>query len=138
MPAKYTFLCLFLDEKIKAIKRKRRAKESPKMAVMVANLNIRKNNQRKNARARALLIKFLKARTRTNIADKDSSTEYLICDIKIEASLMVPESFLVGSISILTRYTQIVLTKIPIKKSSYNCFPFSFRITSTRSYYYGK
>ena len=47
MPAKYTFLCLFLDEKIKAIKRKRRAKESPKMAVMVANLNIRKNNQRK-------------------------------------------------------------------------------------------
>ena len=66
--------------------------------------------------ARALLIKFLKARTRTNIADKDSSTEYLICDIKIEASLMVPESFLAGSISILTRYTQIVLTKIPIKK----------------------
>ena len=86
------------------------------MAVMVANLNIRKNNQRKNARARALLIKFLKARTRTNIADKDSSTEYLICDIKIEASLMVPEFFLVGRTSKLTRYTQMVLTKIPTKK----------------------
>ena len=47
MPVIYTFLCLFLDEKIKAIKRKRRAKESPKMAVIVDNLNIRKNNQRK-------------------------------------------------------------------------------------------
>ena len=58
MPARYTFLCLFLDEKIKAIKRKRRAKESPKMAVMVANLNIKKSTQRKNARARALLIEF--------------------------------------------------------------------------------
>jgi hypothetical protein len=39
-----------------------------------------------------------------------------MCDIKIEASLIVPESFLVGRISKLTRYTQIVLTKIPIKK----------------------
>ena len=116
MPARYTFLCLFLDEKIKAIKRKRRAKESPKMAVMVANLNIRKSNQRKNARARALLIKFLKAMPRINTAEKESNTEYLMWDIKIEASLMVPESFLVGSISTLTRYTQIVLTKIPIKK----------------------
>ena len=116
MPARYAFLCLFLDEKIKAIKRKRRAKESPKTAVMVANLNIRKSNQRKNARARALLIKLLKAITRINTADKDNSTEYLMCDIKIEASLMVPVSFLVGRTSKLTRYTQIVLTKIPIKK----------------------
>ena len=39
-----------------------------------------------------------------------------MCDIKIEASLTVPESFLVGRISKLTRNTQIVLTKIPIKK----------------------
>jgi len=116
MPARYTFLCLFLDEKIKAIKRKRRAKESPKMAVMVANLNIRKNNQRKNASASGLLIKFLKAMPRINTADNDNSTEYLMCDIKIEASLMVPVSFLVGRTSKLTRYTQIVLTKIPIKK----------------------
>jgi len=116
MPARYTFLCLFLDEKIKAIKRKRRAKERPKMAVMVANLNIRKSNQRKNARASDLLIKFLKAMPRINTAEKESNTEYLMWDIKIEASLIVPESFLVGSISILTRYTQIVLTKIPIKK----------------------
>tara|TARA_B100001287_G_C22414922_1_gene404175 strand:- start:213 stop:674 length:462 start_codon:yes stop_codon:yes gene_type:complete len=83
---------------------------------MVANLNIRKSNQRKNARARALLIKLLKAITRRNIADKDNSTEYLMWDIKTEESLMVPESFFVGSISMLTRYTQIVLTKIPIKK----------------------
>ena len=68
MPARYTFLCLFLGEKIKAIKGKRRAKESPKMAVMVANLNIRKSNQRKNARASDLLIKFLKAMPRINTA----------------------------------------------------------------------
>ena len=86
------------------------------MAVMVANLNIRKSNQIKRARASTFLIKFLKARTRINTADKDSRTEYLMCDIKIEASLIVPESFLVGRISKLTRYTQIVLTKIPIKK----------------------
>lgn len=39
-----------------------------------------------------------------------------MCDIKIDASLIVPESFLVGRISKLTRYTQIVLAKIPIKK----------------------
>ena len=39
-----------------------------------------------------------------------------MCDIKIETSLTVPESFLVGRASKLTRYTQIVLTKIPIKK----------------------
>ena len=116
MPARYTFLCLFLDEKIKAIKRKRRAKERPKMAVMVANLNIRKSNQRKNARASNLLIKFLKAIPKINTAENDNRTEYLMWDIKIEASLIVPESFLVGSISILTRHTQIVLTKIPIKK----------------------
>lgn len=116
MPARYTFLCLFLDEKIKAIKRKRRAKESPKMAVIVANLNIRKSSQRKNARARALLIKFLKAKHKISTAEKDSNTEYLICDIKIEASLMVPVSFLVGRTSKLTRHTQIVLAKIPIKK----------------------
>ena len=103
MPARYTFLCLFLDEKIKAIKRKRRAKESPKTAVIVANLNIRKSNQRKNARARALLIKFLKAMPKINTAEKESNTEYLMCDIKIEASLIVPESFLVGRISKLTR-----------------------------------
>ena len=116
MPARYTFLCLFLDEKIKAIKRKRRAKERPKMAVMVANLNIRKSSQRKNARASDLLIKFLKVVPKINTAEKESNTEYLMCDIKIEASLTVPESFLVGRISKLTRYTQIVLTKIPIKK----------------------
>ena len=116
MPAIYTFLFLFFDEKRKAIKRKRRAKESPKMAVIVANLNIRKSNQRKNARASVLLIKFLKDRPRINTADKDSSTEYLMCDIKIEASLIVPVSFLVGRTPKLTRYTQKVLTKIPIKK----------------------
>ena len=116
MPVIYAFLCLFLDEKTKAIKRKRRAKESPKIAVMVANLNIRKSNQRKNARARALLIKFLMAKPKINTAENDNRTEYLMCDMKIEASLAVPDSFLVGSISILTRYTQIVLTKIPIKK----------------------
>ena len=116
MPARYTFLCLFLDEKIKAIKRKRREKERPKMAVMVANLNIRKSNQRKNARASDLLIKFLKAMPRINTAENDNRTEYLMWDIKIEASLIVPESFLVGRISKLTRYTQEVLTKIPIKK----------------------
>ena len=116
MPVIYAILWLFFDEKRKAIKRKRRAKESPKMAVMVANLKIRKSNQRKNARARALLIKFLKAIPKINTAESDNRTEYLMCDIKIEASLMVPESFLVGSMSILTRYTQIVLTKIPIKK----------------------
>jgi hypothetical protein len=51
-----------------------------------------------------------------NTVENDNSTEYLICDIKIEASLTVPESFLVGSISKLTRYTQTVLTKIPTKK----------------------
>ena len=39
-----------------------------------------------------------------------------MCDIKIEASLIVPESFLVGRISKLTKYTQMVLTKIPTKK----------------------
>ena len=83
---------------------------------MVASLNNRKNNQRKNARASALLIRFLKAKHKISTAEKESNTEYLICDIKIEASLMVPESFLVGRTSKLTRYTQIVLTKIPIKK----------------------
>ena len=86
------------------------------MAVIVANLNIRKNNQRKNTRANTLLTKFLKAKPRINTADRESNTEYLMCDIKIEASLTVPESFLVGRTSRLTRYTQIVLTKIPIKK----------------------
>ena len=39
-----------------------------------------------------------------------------MCDIKMEASLIVPESFFVGRISELTRYTQMVLTKVPIKK----------------------
>jgi len=116
MPARYTFLCLFLDEKIKAIKRKRRVKESPKMAVMVANLNIRKSRQRKIITAINLLIRFLKAKHKISTAEKESNTEYLMCDIKIEASLMVPVSFLVGRTSKLTRYTQIVLTKIPIKK----------------------
>jgi len=86
------------------------------MAVIVANLKIRKSSQKKNTSANSLLIKFLIAKPRMNTADKDSSTEYLMCDIKIEASLIVPESFLVGRISKLTRYTQIVLTKIPTKK----------------------
>ena len=86
------------------------------MAVIVANLNIKKSNQRKNINANPLLIKFLNAKLRTNTAEKDNNTEYLMCDIKIEASLIVPESFLVGRISKLTRNTQMVLTKIPIKK----------------------
>ena len=103
MPVIYAILWLFFDEKRKAIKRKRRADESPKTAVIVANLNIRKSNQRKNARARALLIKFLKAMPKINTAENDNRTEYLMCDIKIEASLIVPESFLVGRISKLTR-----------------------------------
>lgn len=86
------------------------------MAVIVANLNIKKNNQRKKTSANTLLIKFLKAKQRINTEEKDSNIEYLIWDIKIETSLMVPESFLVGRTSKLTRYTQVVLTKIPIKK----------------------
>jgi hypothetical protein len=86
------------------------------MAVIVANLNIKKNKQRKKTSANTLLIKFLKAKQRINTEEKDSNIEYLIWDIKIEASLMVPELFLVGRISKLTRYTQVVLTKIPIKK----------------------
>ena len=69
MPARYAFLYLFLDEKIKAIKRKRRAKESPKMAVMVANLNIRKSNQRKIITAINLLIRFLKAKHKISTAE---------------------------------------------------------------------
>ena len=116
MPVIYAILCFFFDEKRKAIKRKRSAKESPKMAVIVANLNIRKSSQRKIITAINLLIKFLKAIPKISTAENDNRTEYLMCDINIDASLMVPESFLVGSISILTRYTQIVLTKIPIKK----------------------
>ena len=103
MPVIYTILYLFFEEKRKAIKRKRRAKESPKMAVIVANLNIRKSSQRKNARASALLIKFLKAMQKISTAENDNSTEYLMCDIKIEASLTVPEDFLVGRTSKLTR-----------------------------------
>tara|TARA_B110001452_G_scaffold53833_1_gene41238 strand:+ start:832 stop:1422 length:591 start_codon:yes stop_codon:yes gene_type:complete len=79
-------------------------------------LNIKKSNQKKNIKANALLIKFLNAKQRTSAAEKDNNTEYLMCDIKIEASLMVPESFLVGRISKLTRNTQMVLAKIPIKK----------------------
>jgi hypothetical protein len=86
------------------------------MAVIVANLNIKKSNQKKNIKANALLIKFLNAKQRTSAAEKDNNTEYLMCDIKIDASLIVPESFLVGRTSKLTKYTQIVLTKIPIKK----------------------
>ena len=116
MPAVYAVLCLFFDEKRKAIKRKRRAKESPKMAVIVANLNIRKSSHRKIITAINLLIRFLKAKHKISNTAKESNTEYLICDIKIEASLTVPESFLVGRTSKLTRYTQIVLIKIPIKK----------------------
>jgi hypothetical protein len=116
IPTIYAVLYLFLDEKRSATKRKRSAKESPKMAVIVANLNIKKNNQRKKTSANTLLIKFLKAKQRINTEEKESNIEYLIWDIKIEASLMVPESFLVGRISKLTRYTQMVLTKIPIKK----------------------
>ena len=73
-------------------------------------------SERKKTSANTLLIKFLKAKQRINTEEKDSNIEYLIWDIKIEASLMVPESFLVGRISKLTRYTQEVLTKIPIKK----------------------
>ena len=83
---------------------------------MVANLNSRKSSQRKKTSANTLLIKFLKAKQRINTEEKDSNIEYLIWDIKIEASLMVPESFLLGRISKLTRNTQMVLTKIPIKK----------------------
>ena len=116
MPPVYTILFLFFGEKRKAIKRKRRAKESPKMAVIVANLNIRKSNHRKIITAINLSTRFLKAKHKISTAEKESNKEYLMCDIKIEASLTVPESFLVGRISKLTRYTQIVLTKIPIKK----------------------
>ena len=116
MPAIYTVLFLFFDEKRKAIKRKRRAKESPKMAVIVANLNIRKSNHRKIITAISLLIRFLKAKHKISNTEKESNTEYLMCDIKIEASLIVPVSFLVGRNPKLTRYTQKVLTKIPIKK----------------------
>jgi hypothetical protein len=103
MPAIYTILFLFFDEKRKAIKRKRRAKESPKMAVIVANLNIRKSNHRKIITAINLLTRFLKAKHKISTAEKESNTEYLMCDIKIDTSLMVPESFLVGRISKLTR-----------------------------------
>ena len=116
MPVIYTILYLFFVEKRKTIKRKRRAKESPKMAVIVDNLNIRKSSHKKIIIAINLLIRFLKAKHKISTAEKESSTEYLMCDIKIEASLTVPDSFLVGRISKLTRYTQIVLTKIPIKK----------------------
>ena len=116
MPVIYTILYLFFDEKRKTIKRKRRAKESPKMAVIVANLNIRKRSHRKNIIPIVLVINFLSTKKSNKIAAKDNNTEYLICDIKIEASLIVPESFLVGRISKLTRYTQTVLTKIPTKK----------------------
>ena len=116
MPSIYNILFLFFEEKRKAIKRKKRAKESPKMAVIVANLNIRKSSHRKIITAINLLIRFLKAKHKISTAEKESSTEYLMCDIKIEASLTVPESFLVGRTSKLTRYTQIVLIKIPIKK----------------------
>ena len=112
----YAVLNFFLEEKRSATKRKRRAKESPKMAVIVANLNIRKSNHRKIIIAINLLIRFLKAKDKISTAEKESNTEYLMCDIKIEASLTVPESFLVGRTSKLTRYTQIVLIKIPIKK----------------------
>ena len=103
MPAVYAVLCLFFDEKRKAIKRKRRAKESPKMAVIVANLNIRKSSHKKIITAINLLIRFLKAKHKISTAEKESNTEYLMCDIKIEASLTVPESFLVGRTSKLTR-----------------------------------
>jgi len=107
---------LFFDEKRKAIKRKTSEKESPKIAVIVANLNIKKTNHRKIITAINLLIRFLKAKHKISTVEKESNTEYLMCDIKIDASLIVPESFLVGRTSKLTKYTQIVLTKIPIKK----------------------
>ena len=116
MPVIYTILFLFFDEKRKAIKRKRSATERPKMAVIVANLNIRKSSHKKIIIPINLLIRFLKAKHKISTAEKESSTEYLMCDIKIETSLTVPESFLVGRTSKLTKYTQIVLTKIPIKK----------------------
>ena len=48
------------------------------MAVIVANLNIKKNNQRKKTSANTLLIKFLKAKPRTNTEEKESNIEYLI------------------------------------------------------------
>ena len=69
MPVIYAILWLFFDEKRKAIKRKRRADESPKMAVMVANLNIRKSNQRKIITAINLLIRFLKAKHKISTAE---------------------------------------------------------------------
>lgn len=78
IPTIYAVLYLFLDEKGSATKRKRSAKESPKMAVIVANLNIKKNNQRKKTSANTLLIKFLKAKPRTNTEEKESNIEYLI------------------------------------------------------------
>ena len=58
----YAFLNLFWEKKRSATKRKRSAKESPKMAVIVANLNIKKNNHRKKTNANTLLIKFLNKR----------------------------------------------------------------------------
>ena len=70
MPAVYAVLCLFFDEKRKAIKRKRRAKESPKMAVIVANLNIRKSSHKKIIIAINLLIRFLKAKHKISTAEK--------------------------------------------------------------------
>ena len=65
MPVIYTILYLFFDEKRKTIKRKRRAKESPKMAVIVDNLNIRKSKfsfnskDKKNQPIKATLYRFL-------------------------------------------------------------------------------
>ena len=46
-PIMYAFLNLFWEKKRSATKRKRRAKKSPKMAVIVANLNIKKTTREK-------------------------------------------------------------------------------------------
>ena len=58
----YPVFDLFFDDKISARKRKRRAEESPKMAVIVANLNIKKRSQKKNIEAKTILMNRFKAK----------------------------------------------------------------------------
>ena len=79
------------------------AKKRPKIAVSVENFIIKKNNHNPKTKQNILLAHFFMAKKRIRRSDNESSAEYLRWDMKMDASLIVPEVFFVGSKSILTK-----------------------------------
>ena len=79
------------------------ATKRPQIAVKVANLNNKNNNHTNNTPLKTLFKLAFTDKKIKNKIEKDNKIEYLIWDINTEASLIVPEFFLVISRSTLTK-----------------------------------